>query len=262
MLNAVFPGLGHLSAGRVKWALILGVPMLVPLVVLAGAALTSNPTALAARLFDPVVLTALLVAQGVILAWRLVAVGATRALTPIRPTAATLAAVVVSLAIVVGPQLFAAGVTLDAAPGRVGGVRRRGRRVGARPHAAARRLERPRLRRHEPQPVAPSASPSATPSASPTPAVPRINVLLIGMDSGVGRNTALTDTMIVASLDPVAKTVSMVSIPRDMVDVPLADGRTYKAKINGLVSYVRWNPGKFPGAKNGQSVLAARSASC
>ena len=29
VLNAVFPGLGHLSAGRVKWALLLGVPMLV-----------------------------------------------------------------------------------------------------------------------------------------------------------------------------------------------------------------------------------------
>ena len=76
------------------------------------------------------------------------------------------------------------------------------------------------------------------------------------MDSGVGRNTALTDTMIVVSLDPVAKTVSMASIPRDMVDVPLPDGRTYRGKINGLVSYVRWHPGKFPGAKDGQSVLA------
>ena len=84
-----------------------------------------------------------------------------------------------------------------------------------------------------------------------------MNVLLIGIDSGVGRNTALTDTMIVASLDPVGKTVSMASIPRDMVDVPLPDGRTFRGKINSLVSYVRWHPGKFPGAKDGQSVLAA-----
>ena len=82
-------------------------------------------------------------------------------------------------------------------------------------------------------------------------------MLLIGMDSGVGRNTALTDTMIVASLDPVGETVSMASIPRDMVDVPLPDGRSYRGKINGLVSYVRWHPEKFPGAKDGQSVLAA-----
>ncbi len=78
------------------------------------------------------------------------------------------------------------------------------------------------------------------------------------MDSGVGRTTALTDTMIVASLDPVGKTISMISIPRDMVDVPLPDGRKYRGKINSLVSYVRWHPGKFPGSKgDGQSVLAA-----
>ena len=77
------------------------------------------------------------------------------------------------------------------------------------------------------------------------------------MDSGVGRTTALTDTMIVVSLDPVAKTVSMASIPRDMVDVPLPDGRKYRGKINGLVSYARWHPNKFPGSKDGQSVLTA-----
>jgi LCP family protein required for cell wall assembly len=49
----------------------------------------------------------------------------------------------------------------------------------------------------------------------------------------------------------------MASIPRDMVDVPLPDGRTFSGKINSLVSYVRWHPGKFPGARDGQSVLAA-----
>jgi LCP family protein required for cell wall assembly len=42
-----------------------------------------------------------------------------------------------------------------------------------------------------------------------------------------------------------------------MVDVPLPDGRKFRGKINSLVSYARWHPGKFPGAKDGQSVLAA-----
>ena len=49
----------------------------------------------------------------------------------------------------------------------------------------------------------------------------------------------------------------MASIPRDMVDVPLPDGRKFRGKINSLVTYARWHPGKFPGAKDGQSVLAA-----
>jgi LCP family protein required for cell wall assembly len=62
----------------------------------------------------------------------------------------------------------------------------------------------------------------------------------------VGRNTYLTDTMIVVSMDPATETVSMVSVPRDMVDVPLADGRKYRGKINGLVSYARHHPKQFP----------------
>ena len=53
--------------------------------------------------------------------------------------------------------------------------------------------------------------------------------------------------MIVMSVDPVGHTVSMVSIPRDMVDVPLPDGRTYRGKINSLASYARHHPRQFPG---------------
>ena len=63
--------------------------------------------------------------------------------------------------------------------------------------------------------------------------------------------------MIVASLDPISNTVSMVSVPRDLVDAPLPDGRTFHPKINELVSYVHRYPGKFPGATSGQAVLAA-----
>ena len=80
------------------------------------------------------------------------------------------------------------------------------------------------------------------------PAIPRITGLIVGVDSGVGRNTSLTDTMIVVSLDPVTETVSMVSIPRDMVDAPLADGRKYRGKINGLAAYARHHPKQFPGS--------------
>ena len=84
--------------------------------------------------------------------------------------------------------------------------------------------------------------------------------LIIGVDAGIGRNTYLTDTMIVVSLDPATKTVSMVSIPRDMVDVPLADGRKFRGKINGLVSYARHHPKQFPGSDGtGFDVLHGRA---
>lgn len=92
---------------------------------------------------------------------------------------------------------------------------------------------------------------------SPPPQLGRFTVLLIGVDSGPGRTTALTDSMIVASLDPVAGSVSMISVPRDMVDVPLPGGGVFRAKINSLMAFASQHPKLFPGAPSGQSVLAA-----
>jgi LCP family protein required for cell wall assembly len=271
LLTAIFPGLGHRAAGRSRWAAALGLPLLVLMVVMGGVAViaiaTGSATSFAARLFDPAVLGVLLALQLVVLAWRLMALGAVRAVTTFRPPLATLVAGLVAVALVVGPQVWLAGLTLDArdaATAVLEPVDSGGAWVPEETPPPVASDDPDFGIEASPSPSPPpsawaSASASALPSASPTatPGVPRINVLLIGMDSGVGRNTALTDTMIVASLDPVGKTVSMASIPRDLVDVPLPDGRTFKGKINGLVSYVRWNPGKFPGAKNGQSVLAA-----
>ena len=83
-------------------------------------------------------------------------------------------------------------------------------------------------------------------------------MLLIGLDSGVGRATLNTDSLIVASLDPVTETVSLLSLARDMVDVPLPGGRTYSGKINSLLSYARLHPGEFPGSSgDGHDVLMA-----
>ncbi len=74
----------------------------------------------------------------------------------------------------------------------------------------------------------------------------RINVLLVGVDALPSRTETLTDTMIVASLDPVGKTVSMVSIPRDMVSIPLGNGNVFGPKLNSLMSYADRNPKSFP----------------
>ena len=59
--------------------------------------------------------------------------------------------------------------------------------------------------------------------------------------------------MIVASLDPVGKTVSMLSLPRDMVGVPLGNGDVYGPKLNSLMSFAERNPKSFP--KGGMRTL-------
>jgi LCP family protein required for cell wall assembly len=68
----------------------------------------------------------------------------------------------------------------------------------------------------------------------------------VGIDAGAGRDHALTDSLIVVSVDPVGKSVSMASLPRDLVNVPIGDGRTYAPKLNSLLSYATAHTAEFP----------------
>jgi LCP family protein required for cell wall assembly len=90
---------------------------------------------------------------------------------------------------------------------------------------------------------------AADPSLAPTGPgrTERLDVLLIGVDSAPGRTEALTDSMIVVSLDPIGRSVSMVSIPRDLAGVPLAGGNVFGPKINSLLAWADRHPKDFPG---------------
>ena len=238
ILDALIPGLGHLVAGRRLRALLF----VSPLLVMLGAALlivaTTSPARLAASLLSAEVIWGLLAAQALLLASRLIAVGSSL-FDPAfpRPARRDLLPIAVLLAFVIAPQAFAGYATEVA--------RETADAIFVEPAQAA------ALPSTEPAPdpsFLTTAPPSASISPSPEPPGDRITGLIIGVDSGVGRNTYLTDTMIVVSLDPVTRTVSMISIPRDMVDVPMPDGRLYRDKINSLVSYARRHTAQFPGS--------------
>ena len=106
----------------------------------------------------------------------------------------------------------------------------------------------------------PEARPSLAPGVTPAPmddfgskpfATPatqssRVNMLLIGVDSSENRNTALTDTLMVVSVDPDTGKIAMVSFPRDLADFTLSNGKVYKSKINSLMTYARKHPDEFP----------------
>jgi LCP family protein required for cell wall assembly len=80
-------------------------------------------------------------------------------------------------------------------------------------------------------------------TTGPTPAPDgRINVLLMGVDNRTSEQGGRTDTLIVVSVDPVGRTASLLSIPRDLVDVPLPGGGIYRGKINGLLLHVNTHP--------------------
>ena len=92
------------------------------------------------------------------------------------------------------------------------------------------------------EPRRPGQSPAPTdeyvvdPVATPATTASRINILLTGVDSAEDRTHALTDTLLVASIDPTTADVALVSIPRDISDFPLYDGRTFTGKINSLMT--------------------------
>ena len=75
----------------------------------------------------------------------------------------------------------------------------------------------------------------------------RINILLLGTDAAPGRDTVLTDVMLVVSVDPVAQTAVMISVPRDTGYVPLPDATLfadglYPDKVNELATQAALDP--------------------
>ena len=248
LLSALWPGLGQLSVGARRSGILLALPPLILLTLVIGALVSPDRLQRLAILLDPNVIMAILIFEGVLVLWRLVAVADAfrRGKGQARERGAVLSAV--ALVFVLVPSAYAGYLTYVA-------------------HDAATNVFQSADKPYEPAPATadpndpdfwnvPGDALEPVPFATP-PTLGRFTVLLLGVDSGPGRSEALTDTMIVASLDPIAGAISMISVPRDMVDVPLPDGRTFRPKINGLVSYANNYPKKFKGATSGEAVLAA-----
>jgi len=91
------------------------------------------------------------------------------------------------------------------------------------------------------------SGPVATPLPSPTPAPQRMNILLLGSDEREeAQGAARTDTMILCSIDPAAKTVTMLSIPRDLwLPLPPGFSRVREDRIN--TAYLYGELYKYPG---------------
>lgn len=245
LLSSLWPGLGQLAVGARRAGLALAIPPLVLLVLVIAAVLGPDRVTRLALLLNPDAIATVLIAEAALVTWRLAAVAdAFRRGTGLaRERGAALTAV--ALVFVLAPSAYAAYLTEVAREAAV---------------SVFAPVEEPWV----PTAVTPvergddfGLLPVESNPPSPAPELGRFTVLLIGADSGPDRSHALTDTMIVASLDPVAGAVSMISVPRDTVDVPLPDGRIFRSKINELASYANRFPSKFPGATSGQAVLAA-----
>ncbi|HKZ92014.1 MAG TPA: LCP family protein [Candidatus Limnocylindrales bacterium] len=72
----------------------------------------------------------------------------------------------------------------------------------------------------------------------------RLTVLILGSDVRKGIIGERTDTIIVATIDPVSGKVALVSLPRDTVNVPIAPGIAYPQRINSLYFDLQQSSGK------------------
>ena len=230
-LSFLWPGLGQWYIGRRRAAITYALPVtMVALVVLIEA--VGGAERLFLRLLDPSVALTSLILVGLLAAWRLLSMadavivsGGKFALRRPR-TAAAFAAMAVVVVVAHALAAFLAWSFYSS---------------GSQIFVADQGPDQP----------APTAAPSVngvapTPNPTPPTSVDRINILLTGVDSSPSRDHALTDTLIVASIDPRTREVAMISFPRDIAYFPLRNGSTYGDRINSLMTYADTNRERYP----------------
>jgi len=235
LLSFLIPGMGQAYAGRPILGLVMALPIVLLAAVIVGVA-TGEIGGFRNQLFASEFLVGVLVLNALVLLWRGIAI-AHAGLTPwdrILGHDRRVAVMVVSallivtvamhawLGLVVGQfdttltQVFATERPAITGPGGAGGA-------GGNPD----------------EPVnQPSFEWDGT---------ERINILLLGTDAAPGRDTVLTDVMLIVSVDPVTQTAVMISVPRDTGYVPLPDATVfadglYPEKVNELATQASLDP--------------------
>jgi polyisoprenyl-teichoic acid--peptidoglycan teichoic acid transferase len=231
-LSFLWPGLGQWYAGSGRSAAIFALPVAAVAVVVLVQVL-AGPTSAVVSLFDPSTALTILVLIGLLGLWRLISMGdaltgAERDRTWRQPkplaTFAGLAAVVIVVHVAAANlawSFYDAGSHIF--------VAQEGPDLTVQPSASS-----------------PTAGYVATPATTPETRESRITFLLTGIDSSETRNHALTDTLLVVSIDPETGKVAMVSFPRDIARFPLSNGKTFVGKINGLMTYAKNHKKEFP----------------
>lgn len=237
VLSFLWPGLGQWYAGRPRAAALFALPVLGLVAILVLQAI-GGLGQLASLLLTPSSALTVLILIALLAAWRLLAIadslraGGTPDPLRHRRTLTTFAILAVGVVAMHGLLGYGAWAFYDAS-------------------------SRIFVGDHSPDTTPPPASlpPGATavptddyvaePIATPETDEARINILLTGIDSAESRTTALTDTLLVASIDPETADVVLISIPRDVSDFELYNGRTYTGKINSFMTWVRDHPDEY-----------------
>jgi LCP family protein required for cell wall assembly len=235
-LSFLWPGLGQWYGGRTRAAVLFGLPVLGIALLLLSQVL-GGVGQIAALLLSPSSALTLVILIGLLAVWRLLAIADALTVGGVtdpfrhRATLTTFAILAAIVLVTHGILGYTAWAFYDASS----------------------RIFVNEVSPEETTPpsVPPGQTPVPTdeyvaqPIATPETDNARINILLTGVDSAESRTTALTDTILIASIDPDTADVVLISIPRDISDFPLYDGRTFTGKINSFQTWVRNHPDDF-----------------
>jgi len=105
-------------------------------------------------------------------------------------------------------------------------------------------------------------TPTSIPS-SPFEGTERVNVLIMGGDAGPDRTGIRTDSMIVASIDPVSGRVALFGVPRNFKVLPVPEWlegvwacNCYEGQSNTMYQYGLQHPDLFPDGPNPGAIAA------
>lgn len=232
LLSFLFPGAGHYYAGARRAAVVFAAPVLV-LVAFVALQLLGGIDGFVVQMIAPSFALITLFVIVILGIWRVAAIGhAFRLTSPRGPrprsTMAILAAVVGGVVLMHGVAGYYAWSFYDA-----------GSQIFTGDPTPT------------PTPTDGSPAPSdtglfETPSVSLPPPTNRVTFLLTGIDSGHDRTHALTDTLLVVSVNKDTNQAVMLSIPRDTARFPMYSGGTFDGKINSLMTTAGQNPARYP----------------
>ncbi len=244
-LSFIWPGLGELTLGRPRAAAFFAVPAAL-FAILVLYEIGTDPVLVATSLWDQTYVVAVILAITIFGAWRIasvlhafgrfdfrrrwrsfesaVAIGLVAAIVGMHGLAASGAWIWYQLSVdVQNNDFFAVSSPTPALS----------------PTATAKPTPTPPGYQATAAPVwAVNPMPASSPSKPPNPN--RITFLLVGIDFMAGRTHALTDTLMVVSVDTQTRKVSIISVPRDTAGFQMYYGPWVGSifKLNSVLSYV------------------------
>ncbi len=235
--SALLPGLAHWIAGRRRTALGIGALAVVLLIGIGVLAATTSRVELLRLAVRPGWLAMVIgVSLAVALAWVVLVTGSYRVLGPVRSTGVAQVGVVLTLAVL---------SLLVAAP----------------PVAVARYAYLQRDLITDLFPDDPNGGLAAGEGGSgqsdPFAGRDRVTILLLASDAGPDRSGVRTDSIVAASIDTHTGDVVLLSLPRNLQQVPMPPGplreqwpNGFPELLNGVYEYVTEQPDLLAGARD------------